>query len=158
MYILSTRIIAMLFCLVFCFCNKTKEKIQEEKLKNIFVAEGYACWYGSDFEGKRTANGDTFRKNKLTAAHRFLEFGTKVKVTYLENNKSVVVEINDRGPFSKGKILDLSEQAAKTIGLYAKGSGLVQIELCGYKTANFEYLLKHYKNILMINKYNKHID
>jgi rare lipoprotein A len=155
MNILITKETLFILCLIFCFCHKREENNTTEELKNIFVAEGYACWYGSEFEGKRTANGETFRKNKLTAAHRFLEFGTKIKVTNKENKQSVVVEINDRGPFVKGKILDLSEQAAKEINLYSKGTGIVKIEICGYKKVNFEYVLKHFKNILLIHQKKK---
>jgi rare lipoprotein A len=148
-----------LFFLVFSFtfltCKKIKEENTEQKLKNIFVAQGYACWYGSAFEGKKTANGDVFSKNKLTAAHRYLEFGTKIKITNQKTQKSVVVEVNDRGPFVKGKILDLSEKAAKKIDVYAQGTGMVGIEIYGYKHVDFNFVLKHYRNILMIHSKRK---
>jgi rare lipoprotein A len=73
-----------------------------------------ASWYGPGFHGRLTANGERFNRNALTAAHRTLPFGTIVRVTY--RGKSVVVRINDRGPFIKGRTIDLSEAAAKKIG------------------------------------------
>ena len=79
---------------------------------------GYASFYKS---GKRTANGETFNPMGLTAAHKKLRFGTKVKVTNLRNGKSVIVRINDRGPFVKGRVIDLSLGAARVIGLNKSG-------------------------------------
>jgi rare lipoprotein A len=146
----NDKIYCIFLVLIIIACNANEEANSVEKLKNTFVASGIACWYGQAFEGKKTANGDIFNKNKLTAAHRFLEFGTIIKVTNTENLKSVKVEINDRGPFSKGKILDLSEKAAKEIELFRKGQGAVDIEICGYNNVNFSTLIKHYKNILAI--------
>jgi len=87
---------------------------------------GLASWYGNE-SGNRTANGERFNPKALTAAHRHLPFGTRVKVTNLKNNKSVIVRINDRGPFIRGRIIDLSKCAAKTIGL--GGTQLVSLEL-----------------------------
>jgi rare lipoprotein A len=79
---------------------------------------GMASYYKS---GKRTANGEHFNPNGLTAAHRKLKFGTKVRVTNVHNGKSVVVRINDRGPFIRGRVIDLSLGAAKVIGLHRSG-------------------------------------
>jgi rare lipoprotein A len=79
---------------------------------------GYASYYKS---GRLTANGERFNPNGLTAAHRKLPFGTKVKVTNLRNGKSVIVRINDRGPFIKNRVIDLSLGAAKVIGLHKSG-------------------------------------
>ncbi|HUW04906.1 MAG TPA: septal ring lytic transglycosylase RlpA family protein [Williamwhitmania sp.] len=93
-----------------------------------FVQEGNASYYGSGFHGKRTASGEVFSKNKLTAAHPTLEFGTLVKVTNLTNGKSVVVRINDRGPFSKNRIIDLSEAAAKRLDMVDAGTAMVRVE------------------------------
>ncbi len=80
-----------------------------------YVEEGIASWYGPKFHGRRTASGEVFDMYQLTAAHRWLPFGTLVRVTNLENGLSVVVRINDRGPFVKGRIIDLSYAAAKRI-------------------------------------------
>ena len=87
---------------------------------------GIASWYGNE-SGNRTANGERFNPNALTAAHRHLPFGTKVKVTNLKNHKSIIVRINDRGPFVRGRIIDLSKHAAKMIGM--SGTQMVSLEL-----------------------------
>lgn len=82
-----------------------------------WTEEGIASWYGPRFQGKRTANGERFNTNELTAAHKSLPFGTRVRVKSLVDGKEVVVRINDRGPFIKGRIIDLSHAAAKAIGM-----------------------------------------
>jgi rare lipoprotein A len=84
-------------------------------VKSMTVGE--ASWYGGDFNGKTTASAHTFDETKMTAAHRTLPLGSKAKVTNLDNGKSVEVEINDRGPFAKGRIIDLSHAAAKVLGI-----------------------------------------
>jgi len=88
-----------------------------------------ASWYGGDdgFEGKATASGEIYDSSRLTAAHRELPLGTVVEVTNLENGKSVRVRINDRGPFAKGRILDLSQEAARRLDLIGPGTGHVRI-------------------------------
>ena len=86
-----------------------------------------ATYYHRKFEGHRTTSGAKYRSKKLTAAHRTLPFGTMVKVTNPDNGKSVVVKVNDRGPFSKRLAIDLSERAAKQIGIYRKGIGKVEL-------------------------------
>ena len=90
---------------------------------------GNASWYGHRFQGKKTSNGEKFNKNKLTAAHKFLPFNTKVLVTNLQNNKSVVVRINDRGPFKTGRIIDLSEKAADKIGTKKEGISYIRLQV-----------------------------
>ncbi len=94
-----------------------------------FVQYGYASYYGKAYHNKRTASGEIFDMNKLTAAHRSLPFFTKVKVTNLENGKSVIVYINDRGPFVKNRIIDLSYAAAKKLDMLAEGVVKVKIEV-----------------------------
>lgn len=89
---------------------------------------GTASYYGSKFHGKRTASGKRFNMHGLTAAHRTLPFGTRIKVTNLRNQKSVVVTITDRGPFAHGRILDLSFEAARRIGMIKTGTAKVRIE------------------------------
>ncbi|NEO68868.1 MAG: septal ring lytic transglycosylase RlpA family protein, partial [Moorea sp. SIO3H5] len=84
---------------------------------------GIASWYGSAFHGRRTASGERFNQYALTAAHRTLRFGTRVKVTNLRNGRSVIVRINDRGPYIRGRIIDLSRGAARIIGLVRSGTG-----------------------------------
>ncbi len=88
---------------------------------------GFASYYGDKFQGNPTANGEIFNQDDFTAAHNTLPFGTKVKVTNLENNKSVIVRINDRGPFVTGRIIDLSKAAAEELDMLK--SGVVQVEI-----------------------------
>jgi len=92
---------------------------------------GNASWYGPGFAGRKTANGERFNPSQLTAAHKTLPFNTTVKVTNLENDKSVVVRINDRGPYAGRRIIDLSKAAAKKIDLIGKGVAMVEIETVG---------------------------
>jgi len=89
--------------------------------------EGYASWYGWQFHGRRTASGEVFDMDQLTAAHRELPFGTLLRVTNTRNGSSIVVKVNDRGPFVEGRILDLSKAAADAIGM--GGSGVVWVTL-----------------------------
>lgn len=91
--------------------------------------EGEATWYGELHQGKRTASGERFDLNKLTAAHRTLPFGTKVRVVHLRTGKSVVVRINDRK--GKGALIDLSKAAANRIGLVREGRATVRLEILG---------------------------
>jgi rare lipoprotein A len=95
------------------------------------VGEGKASYYSDQFHGRRTANGETFNMNKLTAAHPSLPFGTWVRVTNMNNGKDVVVRINDRGPFVKGRIIDLSIHAAKELGIIKSGTVKVKLESLG---------------------------
>lgn len=91
------------------------------------IESGRATWYGPKFHGKRTASGEQFDMNALTAAHKTLPFGTLVRVRSLRNGREVVVRINDRGPFTKGRVIDLSQAAMKALGLRARG--VVRVEL-----------------------------
>lgn len=93
------------------------------------VMQGEASYYANSLHGNKTASGEPYDKGALTAAHRSLPFGTKVKVTYLKTGKSVVVVINDRGPHVKNRIIDLSEAAANEIGLIEDGHGKVGLEI-----------------------------
>ena len=90
---------------------------------------GQASWYGPGFYGNRTANGEVFRPGTYTAAHRSLPFGTRVKVTNLNNGRSAVVRINDRGPFTGGRIIDLAQGAASDLGVTASGVATVRLEV-----------------------------
>lgn len=96
-------LITILLFLVACKSTKTKA--------SFYKNEAFACYYHDKFNGRKTADGSVFSNNKLTAAHKTLPFGTKVEVTNLENNKSVIVIVNDRGPFTKGLEIDLSRKA-----------------------------------------------
>ncbi len=90
---------------------------------------GKASWYGADFHGRPTASGEVYDMQELTAAHRRLPFGTKVKVTNLQNGKSVIVKINDRGPYKLGRIIDLSYAAAARLKMIKKGVVLVKMKV-----------------------------
>jgi len=90
---------------------------------------GQASWYGPGFQGKKTASGEAFDQKEFTAAHRTLPLGSKVRVVNLDNDKSVEVEINDRGPYVGGRIIDLSRAAAKVLGMLEDGITRVRIEV-----------------------------
>jgi len=94
----------------------------------VFVQEGVAAYYATAFHGRRTASGSIYDERDLTAAHRTLPFGTRVRVTHLENGKEVVVTINDRGPFTKGRVIDLSREAARRLDLIRDGVARVRLE------------------------------
>lgn len=91
--------------------------------------EGIASYYHNRFHGKATASGELYDKNKFSGAHRKLPFGTRVKVTNLTNQKSVVVIINDRGPFTKGRVIDISYAAAVRINMISQGVVKVRLEI-----------------------------
>ena len=90
---------------------------------------GIASYYGGKFHGRRTASGEIFNKNAMTAAHRSLPFGTKIKVTNLRNGRTVLVRVNDRGPHAPGRMIDLSQAAAKKIGLSHAGTARVKLQV-----------------------------
>ena len=96
---------------------------------------GYASWYGGKFQGRKTANGEIFDTYKYTAAHKTLPFDTILKVKNLENGKTVVVRVNDRGPFVKNRILDLSYAAAEDIGMIKSGTAKVKIQVVESSTS-----------------------
>lgn len=95
----------------------------------VYVQQGVASWYGPGFHGRRTASGERFNQHDLTAAHKKLPLGTRVVVTNLRNGKSVEVEINDRGPYVRGRILDLSRAAAEQIDMKKSGVTPVRLEI-----------------------------
>ena len=97
------------------------------KEEPTYEATGTASWYGAQFHGRLTANGEVFDRNKLTAAHPTLPLPTNVRVTNLENGKSLVVRVNDRGPFAGGRLIDLSERAADALGYRSKGLAQVRV-------------------------------
>jgi len=102
-----------------------------------WTQKGIASWYGPNFHGKYTSNGEIYNMYAFTAAHKTLPMNTMVKVTNLNNQKSVIVRINDRGPFVKGRIIDLSYVAGKQIGLDITGTAPVKITVIGFKGKNY---------------------
>ncbi len=93
-----------------------------------FQQTGMASWYGAKFHGRKTASGERYNMHAMTAAHKTLPIGTKVKVTNLRNSKQVVVRINDRGPFHSGRIIDVSKKAATKLGMIGSGHARVHIK------------------------------
>jgi len=99
-----------------------------------FKQTGVASWYGGDFHGRKTSNGETYDMYDSTAAHKTLPFNTVVKVTNLETGRVTKVRINDRGPFVKNRIIDLSYKAANELGIHEKGTAVVEVEALGVET------------------------
>jgi len=96
-----------------------------------------ASWYGPEFHGRRTANGEHYDQNALTAAHKSLRFGTLLRVTNPQNNKSIIVRINDRGPYKRDRNLDLSKASAMALDIMDKGVAKVKVEQVSLKGVNF---------------------
>lgn len=94
-----------------------------------YEAFGVASWYGSRFHGRLTASGEIFDMHAMTAAHRTLPFGTQVQVTVLNTGKSIILTINDRGPFIKGRVIDISRAAAKRLGMIGAGIARVRVRV-----------------------------
>jgi rare lipoprotein A len=90
---------------------------------------GIASWYGKELQGRRTASGERFNRSDLTAAHPFLPFQTKLLVTNLSNGRTVIVRVNDRGPIGNGRMIDLSEAAARRLGMTSRGFTLVELRV-----------------------------
>ncbi len=103
-----------------------------------YVETGIASWYGPGFHGKPTANGETFDRYRISAAHRTLPLPSVVQVTNLENGRSLKVRVNDRGPFSKNRIIDLSERAAKLLGFKRQGTAKVRVEILPAESRRLE--------------------
>lgn len=97
--------------------------------KYDLVQTGIASWYGPGFHGKRTANGEKFDKRELTAAHKTLQMPSLIRVTNLDNGRSLILRVNDRGPFSRGRILDVSERGAELLGFKGRGTAKVRVEV-----------------------------
>lgn len=98
---------------------------------------GLASWYGDDFHNKKTANGEIFNMNEMTAAHKTLPLPSIVRVTNLENGRSVIVRVNDRGPFVDNRLIDMSKKAADALGFKHKGVMSVKVELLKKETEEF---------------------
>ena len=123
---------AAAFLLLVARCASTPSKAPTTPADwSRFRQEGEASWYGPTFHGKTTANGERYNMLHMTAAHKQLPFNTLVKVTNLHNGMSTVVRINDRGPFLKGRILDLSYAAARALGANSPGVIKIRLEVVG---------------------------
>jgi len=109
--------------------TESRSREGNSEAKSLKTMEGIASYYADDFNGKKTANGETYDMYKMTAAHRSLPFNTKVRVTNLDNKRSIVVRINDRGPFKLERIIDLSVAAATQLGMKGTGTAKVKLEV-----------------------------
>lgn len=118
-------IIAIIFSFILTPCGFRGNNTEESE--GCFIQEGLASWYGSDFQGTRTANGEIYDQETLTAAHKTLPFNTLVRVENMGNGETVTVRINNRGPYVEGRIIDLSRKAARKIGIIK--AGLVRVKL-----------------------------
>ena len=131
MKLLSTFLIVFFLCSLFSCSDSVRYAARQKRpqKRDLSTSEliGKASYYGKKFHGRKTASGEIFDMYKKTAAHRTLPLGTRIKVTNLENSKSVIVKINDRGPFVAGRILDLSYQAAKELDMLNQGVARVKI-------------------------------
>lgn len=122
------------------YTAKASEELEADTSYAMAIAApqtiaGRVSWYGPGFHGRRTANGERFNKHEMTAAHKTLPFGTLVRVVNEKNGHSVLVRINDRGPYCGGRVLDLSEGAAGQIGIKGSGTGSVKLEIYSTKEA-----------------------
>lgn len=152
------KVLAAAFCLVFinaCAAKKTYvasppdsdrklkatqrpytvygERYEPLRTHEGFVQTGIASWYGKDFHGKATSNGEKYDMHAMTAAHKTLPLGVFVKVYNKDNGREAVVRVNDRGPFVKGRIIDLSYAAAQNLGVDQVGTARVRVEALGYR-------------------------
>lgn len=105
---------------------------------------GIASWYGQGFHGERTANGEIFNKDELTAAHPTLPMPSLARVTNLDNGRSIVVRINDRGPFDKGRLIDLSERGSQLLGFHDNGTAKVRVQVLADESKSIADAMRHY--------------
>lgn len=116
----------LVFSSTFLSCNVTNSEICTD---DCFIESGIASWYGYDYPARCTANGETYDREALTAAHKTLPFNTIIRVENTENEKSITVRINDRGPFVQGRVIDLSQKAAGEIEILEQGLADVELYL-----------------------------
>jgi rare lipoprotein A len=126
----AALLLPLLLAALLCACSSIRPALRPSG-GEIGTARqrGVASWYGPGFNGRRTANGERYDMHELTAAHPSLPFGTLVEVRNLSNARAVVVRINDRGPFAKRRIIDLSYAAARSIGVYGPGTAEVELRV-----------------------------
>ena len=129
MHPVRTALVALIALLVACGgAERKKPPKKRAGTSQTAGASGKASWYGGRHHGGPTASGERFNKNAMTAAHRTFPFGTRVRVTNLKNGKTVVVRINDRGPYGPGRVIDLSEAAARELDMIDAGVVPVKVE------------------------------
>ena len=126
------RLLPLLAALTLAGCGKISSRVRHPlRGADEFRQEGVASWYGKDFHGRPTANGEIYDMENLTAAHRTLPLGVWADVTHLDNGRTVRVWINDRGPFVKGRIIDMSRGAARELGMLEDGVARVRVVVSG---------------------------
>ncbi len=127
-------VLGLAFFLSICDCSKQEVRYEPfEPGKTIRYREvGLASWYGEEYHGRRTANGEVYDMYALTAAHRTLPFHTRVRVTNLENGRKAEFRVNDRGPFISGRIIDLSYSGARAMEMLSGGTAKVSVEAVGF--------------------------
>jgi rare lipoprotein A len=113
--------------LILSFTRLSAQNEVKDTTLHLFTQKGYASYYARKFEKRKTANGERYKRRELTAAHRTLPFNTKIKVSNPKNGRWVIVRINDRGPFHKKRIIDVSERAARHLGIFGHGHSMVII-------------------------------
>jgi rare lipoprotein A len=126
--------LSLMILLTACACSKKElryEAFEPERMIR-YREVGLASWYGDEFHGRKTANGEVYDMYAMTAAHRTLPFHTRVRVTNLENGKKAEFRINDRGPFVSGRIIDLTYSGARAIGMLGQGTARVNVEAVGF--------------------------
>jgi rare lipoprotein A len=123
-------VVLLAFVFLFgCSVPPSRVRVQQPAAEARLSQTGIASWYGPGFHGKATASGEVYNQNDLTAAHQTLPLGTRVMVTNLENGNTTEVMVNDRGPFAKGRIIDLSYAAAQSINMVGPGTALVRVDV-----------------------------
>ena len=140
---IGTTLLSLMLCAVGIMgCGTSAPRFRSEPQSTpvsrdtgIHQLSGIASYYADEFDGRTTASGEQYDMHALTAAHRTLPFSTTVRVTNNDNGRSVIVRINDRGPFKDDRVIDLSLEAARRIGLIAKGTGPVTLEIVDPSTA-----------------------
>ena len=132
-----------------------KNNTYEPKLEQHYDKVGKASWYGDQFHCRKTANGEYFNKHQFSAAHNTLPLPSVARVTNLENNRSIKVIINDRGPFSKKRIIDISESAATALGMKAQGVATVRVEFLPKETNELMAKISSHKKIYYKDKHGK---
>jgi rare lipoprotein A len=137
-HFLTTSSCVVLGCVLLMAACTGGASSQSTNVSGGTTQRGEASYYADKFEGRQTANGEIYTHRKRTAAHRTLPFGTRVRVTRLDTGAEVTVRINDRGPFKRGRIIDLSRSAAEAIGLITVGVADVEIQVLGGASSGSE--------------------